>query len=88
MKAQIKLDKENIERLYEIYSWKVDVSSLQFIVSEKDSKDGVSGVITIIMEGNDMELFKRLLHGGRRMGIYDEMDRIIESSRKEYFSSL
>ncbi|HOC78186.1 MAG TPA: hypothetical protein PLP47_05135 [Methanofastidiosum sp.] len=83
MKAQIKLDKENIERLYEIYSWKVDVSSLQFIVSEKDSKDGVSGVITIIMEGNDMELFKRLLHGGRRMGIYDEMDRIIESSRKE-----
>ncbi len=83
MKAQIKLDKENIERLYEIYSWKIDVSSLQFIVSEKDSKDGVSGVITIIMEGNDMELFKRLLHGGRRMGIYDEMDRIIESSRKE-----
>ncbi len=88
MKAQIKLDKENIERLYEIYSWKVDVSSLQFIVSEKDSKDGVSGVITIIMEGNDMELLKRLMHGGRRMGIYDEMDRIIESSRKEYFSSL
>ncbi|HQK63354.1 MAG TPA: hypothetical protein PLV67_07265 [Methanofastidiosum sp.] len=83
MKAQIKLDKENLERLYEIYSWKIDVSSLQFIVSEKDSKDGVSGVITIIMEGNDMELFKRLLHGGRRMGIYDEMDRIIESSRKE-----
>jgi chemotaxis protein CheY-P-specific phosphatase CheC len=83
MKAQIKLDKENIERLYEIYSWKIDVSSLQFIVSEKDSKEGVSGVITIIMEGNDMDLFKRLLHGGRRMGIYDEMDRIIESSRKE-----
>ncbi|HRZ19284.1 MAG TPA: hypothetical protein P5136_04480 [Methanofastidiosum sp.] len=83
MKAQIKLDKENLERLYEIYSWKIDVSSLQFIVSEKDSKDGLSGVITIIMEGNDMELFKRLLHGGRRMGIYDEMDRIIESSRKE-----
>ena len=83
MKAQIKLDKENIERLYEIYSWKIDVNSLQFIVSEKDSKEGVSGVITIIMEGNDMDLFKRLLHGGRRMGIYDEMDRVIESSRKE-----
>ena len=83
MKALVKLDKENIERLYEIYSWKTDVSTLQFIVSEKDSKEGVSGVITIIMEGNDMDLFKRLMHGPRRMGIYDEMDRIIENSRKE-----
>lgn len=83
MKALIKLDKENVEKLYEVYSWKTDVSSLQFIVSEKDSKEGVAGVITIIMEGNDMDLFKRLMHGPRRMGIYGEMDRIIESSRKE-----
>ena len=81
MKAIIKLDKENIERVYEIYSWKTDVSSLQFVVSEKDAKDGVSGVITIIMEGNDMDLFKRLMHGGRMMGIDGEMDRIIESER-------
>ncbi|NYT03408.1 MAG: hypothetical protein GKC00_01730 [Candidatus Methanofastidiosa archaeon] len=81
MKAIIKLDKENIERVYEIYSWKTDVSSLQFVVSEKDAKDGVSGVITIIMEGNDMDLFKRLMHGGRMMGIDGEMDRIIETER-------
>ncbi|MEN6378386.1 MAG: hypothetical protein ABFD15_02240 [Methanofastidiosum sp.] len=81
MKAIIKLDKENIERVYEIYSWKTDVSSLQFVVSEKDAKDGVSGVITIIMEGNDMDLFKRLMHGGRMMGIDGEIDRIIETER-------
>ena len=81
MKAIIKLDKEKIERLYEIYSWKTDVSSLQFVVSEKDAKDGVSGVITIIMEGNDMDLFKRLMHGGRMMGIDGEIDRIIETER-------
>ena len=83
MKAIIKLDKENIERIYEIYSWKTDVSSLQFVVSEKDGKNGVSGVITILMEGNDMDLFKRLMHGGRRMGIDGEIDRILESSQKE-----
>jgi hypothetical protein len=81
MKAIIKLDKEKIERVYEIYSWKTDVSSLQFVVSEKDAKAGVSGVITIIMEGNDMDLFKRLMHGGRRMGIDGEIDRIIETER-------
>lgn len=80
MKAIIKLDKENIERVYEIYSWKTDVSSLQFVVSEKDAKDGVSGVITIIMEGNDMDLFKRLMHGPRKMGFYGELDRLLESS--------
>jgi chemotaxis protein CheY-P-specific phosphatase CheC len=83
MKALIKLDKENIERLYEIYSWKTDVSSLQFVLSEKESTKGASGVITIIMEGNDMDLFKRLMHGPRRMGIDGEIDRIVESSRKE-----
>ncbi|KYC53245.1 MAG: hypothetical protein AMQ22_00356 [Candidatus Methanofastidiosum methylothiophilum] len=80
MKAIIKLDKENIERVYEIYSWKTDVSSLQFVISEKDAKDGVSGVITIIMEGNDMDLFKRLMHGPRKMGFYGELDRLLESS--------
>ena len=80
MKAIIKLDKENIEHIYEIYSWKTDVSSLQFVISEKDAKDGVSGVITIIMEGNDMDLFKRLMHGPRKMGFYGELDRLLESS--------
>ena len=80
MKAIIKLDKENIERVYEIYSWKTDVSSLQFVVSEKDAKDGVSGVITIIMEGNDMDLFKRLMYGPRKMGFYGELDRLLETS--------
>jgi hypothetical protein len=83
MKAIIKLDKENIEHLYEIYSWKTDVSSLQFVLSEKEDNTGASGVITIIMEGNDMDLFKRLMHGARRMGIDGEIDRIVESSRKE-----
>ncbi|NYT04678.1 MAG: hypothetical protein GKC00_08245 [Candidatus Methanofastidiosa archaeon] len=83
MKAIIKLDEENIERMYEIYSWKTDVSSLQFVLSEKDEKKGASGVITIIMEGNDMDLFRRLMHGARRMGIDGEIDRIIESSKKE-----
>ena len=58
MKAIIKLDKENIERVYEIYTWKTDVSSLQFVVSEKDAKSGIAGVITIVMEGNDMDLLK------------------------------
>ena len=79
MKAIIKLDKENIERIYEIYSWKTDVSSLQFVISEKDSKSGISGVITIIMEGNDMDLFKRLMYGPRKMGFYGELDRLLES---------
>ena len=84
MKAIIKLDKENIERIYEIYTWKTDVNSLQFVISENDKKEGVSGVITIMMEGNDMDLFKRLMYGPRRMGIDGEIDRIIESRRKEY----
>lgn len=83
MKAIIKLDKENIEKLYEIYSWKADSNNLQFIISEKREGKEVSGVITIVMEGNDMDLFKRLMHGGRRMGIDGEIDRIIESSRTE-----
>ncbi len=83
MKAIIKLDKENIDRVYEIYSWKTDTNNLQFIISEKGAEKEVSGVITIIMEGNDMDLFKRLMHGGRRMGIDGEIDRIIESSKKE-----
>ncbi|KYC48958.1 MAG: hypothetical protein AMQ74_01517 [Candidatus Methanofastidiosum methylothiophilum] len=83
MKAIIKLDKENIERIYEIYTWKTDVNSLQFVISENDKKEGVSGVITIMMEGNDMDLFKRLMYGPRRMGIDGEIDRIIESQRKK-----
>ncbi|KYC46312.1 MAG: hypothetical protein APG12_01593 [Candidatus Methanofastidiosum methylothiophilum] len=83
MKAIIKLDKENIERIYEIYSWKTDTNSLQFVVSGKDKNEGVSGVITILMEGNDMDLFRRLMYGPRLMGIDGEIDRIIESSRKE-----
>ncbi|HNV93510.1 MAG TPA: hypothetical protein PLK11_05245 [Methanofastidiosum sp.] len=80
MKAIIKLDKENIERVYEIYTWKTDVSSLQFVVSEKDTKSGIAGVITIVMEGNDMDLFKRLMFGPRKMGFYGELDRLLESS--------
>ncbi|MCC7573489.1 MAG: hypothetical protein KO464_08885 [Candidatus Methanofastidiosum sp.] len=83
MKAVVKLEKENIERVYDIYSWKTDVSTLQFVVSEKGEKEGISGVITILMEGNDMDLFRRLMHGPRRMGIDGEIDRIIESNRKE-----
>ncbi len=80
MKAIIKLDKENIERVYEIYTWKTDISSLQFVVSEKDTKSGIAGVITIVMEGNDMDLFKRLMFGPRKMGFYGELDRLLESS--------
>lgn len=80
MKAIIKLDKENIERVYEIYTWETDVSSLQFVVSEKDAKSGIAGVITIVMEGNDMDLFKRLMFGPRKMGFYGELDRLLESS--------
>ena len=80
MKAIIKLDKENIERVYEIYTWKTDISSLQFVVSEKDAKSGIAGVITIVMEGNDMALFKRLMFRPRKMGFYGELDRLLESS--------
>lgn len=80
MKAIIKLDKENIERVYEIYTWKTDIGSLQFVVSEKDAKSGIAGVITIVMEGNDMDLFKRLMFGPRKMGFYGELDRLLESS--------
>ncbi|NMC60919.1 MAG: hypothetical protein GYA51_16290 [Candidatus Methanofastidiosa archaeon] len=79
MKVILKLDKENIERIYEVYSWKTDVESLQFVLSEKERKEGVSGVITIIMEGNDMDLFKRLMYGHRKMGFYGELDRLLES---------
>jgi len=80
MKAVIKLDKEKIEKVFEIYSWKTDLSSLQFVISEKDSDKGISGVITILMEGNDMDLFKRLMYGPRKMGFYGELDRLLESS--------
>jgi len=80
MKAVIKLDKEKVEKVFEIYSWKTDLSSLQFVISEKDSDKGISGVITILMEGNDMDLFKRLMYGPRKMGFYGELDRLLESS--------
>jgi hypothetical protein len=32
------------------------------------------------MEGNDMDLFKRLMFGPRKMGFYGELDRLLESS--------
>jgi len=80
MKAVIKLDKEKIEKVFEIYSWKTDLSSLQFVISEKGADKGISGVITILMEGNDMDLFKRLMYGPRKMGFYGELDRLLESS--------
>lgn len=83
MKAIIKLDKENVERTYEIYSWKIDVNVLQFIISEKEEKSGVSGVITILMEGNDMDLLKRILHGPRKMGIAGEIDRLLEAEKDD-----
>ena len=78
MKVIIKLDKENIERVYEIYTWKTDINGLQFVLSEKDSKDGISGVVTIIMEGNDRDLLRRLICGPRKMGFYGELDRLLE----------
>ena len=83
MKAIIKLEKQNLEKVYGIFSWKLDSDRFQFILSDSEKEEGVEGVLTILMEGNDMDLFKRLMHGPRKLGFYGELDRLIEAGDDE-----